>query len=141
MSGMYEFDKGTVVSRLNRWGRWKMASGVALGFSSMSAFMRLGGGTNPGDRFGDIDVECVETNEAVCVIPLFHQTVLYVEYALSYRESSAKAHKCGISTRRYREYLDLAHDHVAKKLNSRLISPPESDINPLNCSLVRPQTA
>lgn len=132
MDSLNTFDKGTVVSRLNRWGRWKMASGVALGYPSRSCFMRLDGGRDPHDRFDEIDHECIQTNSAVDGLPLFHQTVLYIEYALAYRESSVKAHKCGVSKRRYYEYLELAHEYVSKNLNLSLISPHKDDINLIN---------
>lgn len=132
MDSLYTFDKGTVVTRLNRWGRWKMASGVALGFSSMAAFMRLGGGSNQSDRFGEIDYECIQTNIAVELLPLFHQDVIRVEYLLAYSESSVKANRCGVKKRTYYEYLEKAHDYVAKNLNLSLNSPHKDDINLLN---------
>lgn len=141
MNKLFEFDKSTVVSRLNRWGRWKMASGVSLGYPSQSAFMRLGGGTNPADRFGDIDHECIETDAAVESLPLVHQLIVRVEYVLAYKDTAVKAHQCGVCKRSYHNYLIAAHEQVANKLNERLHVVHEFDINPLNCQLLRPATA
>jgi len=138
MNSLYEFDKSTVASRLIRWGRWKMASGVSLGYPSQSAFMRLGGGIDNRDRFGEIDHECVETDSAVEMLPLVHQLVVRVEYVSAYSDTAVKAHQCGICKRSYHNYLIAAHEQVANKLNERLRVVHEFDINPLNCQLLRP---
>lgn len=129
---LYKFDKTTVSSRLIRWGSWKMRSGVALGYPSMAAFVGLSGG-NPPDWCGQaIDSECVQTDAAVEQLTLFPQIVVRVEYVSGYKETAVKAHVCGISKRRYYEYLQLAHEQVANNLNLLLIRPHESDINQLN---------
>lgn len=141
MSRLFEHDKSTVVSRLIRWGRWKMASGVSLGYPSQSAFMRLGGGQdNNCDRFGDIDHECIETDAAVEALPLVHQVIIRVEYVLAYKDTAVKAHQCGVCKRSYHNYLIAAHEQVANKLNKSLRVVHEFDINPLNCQLLRPAT-
>ena len=132
------FDKSTVTSRLVRWGQWKMNSGVALGYPSESAFMRL----TPKDKNQEwmglaVDSECVQTNHAVEHLSLFPQIVIRVEYLSGYRETAVKAHVCGISKRRYHEYLQIAHVQVANNLNLLLISPHETGINLLNCLEVR----
>lgn len=139
MDSLYTFDKGTVVSRLNRWGRWKMASGVANGFPSQSAFMRLGG-VPPGDAWEGtaLDSECVQTNKAVSDLPGdVHKLVLRIEYVDSYKDSSVKAYRFGCSKRQYYNFLETAHKLVANNLNLNLQSVHRNDINMLSCLEVR----
>lgn len=134
---LYTFDKSTVSSRLIRWGQWKMMSGVALGYPSIAAFVGLSP-SSPGDWCGQaIDSECVQTNVAVEQLKLFPQVIVRVEYISGYKETAVKAHVCGVSKRRYYEYLQLAHEQVANNLNLLLIRPHESDINLLSCLEVR----
>ena len=131
------FDKTTVTSRLIRWGAWKMRSGVALGYPSMAVFMGLGG-SNPPDWCGQaIDSECVQTNLAVERLTLFPQVAIRVEYISGYKDTAVKAHLCGISKRRYYEYLQLAHQQVANSLNLLLISPHKHDTNMVSCLEMR----
>ena len=133
-SDLESFDKTTVSSRLIRWGAWKMRSGVALGYPSMVSFMRLGGGHS---AYDDVDSECIETDGAVEKLTLFPQITIRVEYVSGYKETAVKAHACGISKRRYYEYLQLAHEQVANNLNLMLISPHKHDTNMLNQLEVR----
>lgn len=131
------FDKTTVATRLIRWGAWKMKSGVALGYPSKVAFMRLGGEHQ--DWLGIVvDSECIQTDGAVEKLSLFPQVVIRVEYLLGYKETAVKAHVCGISKRRYYEYLQMAHEQVANNLNLMLISPRKRDTNMLSCLEMRP---
>lgn len=133
-SSLETFDKSTVTSRLIRWGAWKMRSGVALGYPSMVTFMRFGGGSS---GYDDVDSECIETNGAVEKMSLFPQVAIRVEYISGYKEIAVKAHVCGVSKRRYYEYLQMAHELVANNLNLRLISPHKNDTNMVNQLYVR----
>lgn len=137
MDSLYTFDKGTVVSRLNRWGRWKMASGVALGYPSSSLFMRLGGGNDQGSHYGEFDSECIETNRAVDLLPAIPMVVVRIEYVIGYKDTAVKAHACGISKRAYYNYLQSAHEMVANILNKDLHIVHESSINVLSVLEVR----
>lgn len=137
MDSLYTFNKDTVVSRLNRWGRWKMESGVALGFPSMAAFMRLGGGGSPGDHYDEFDSECIETNRAVDLLPAIPMFVIRIEYVIAYKDTAVKAQACGISKRAYYNYLQSAHEMVASLLNKDLRIVHESDINVLSVLEVR----
>ncbi|MXS81561.1 hypothetical protein [Nitrosomonas oligotropha] len=138
--GIYDLDAGSVDSRLRRWGAWKMQSGVALGFPSQSAFMRLVPAGDNHDRFGEIDHECIETNDAVELLPLIPQVVIRVEYVLAYSSVAVKAHQCGVCKRSYHNYLADAKKMFANILNKNLRVVHDYSINPLNCSSVRPQT-
>lgn len=138
---IYELDGGSVDSRLRRWGAWKMQSGVALGFPSQAAFMRLVPASDNHERFGEIDHECIETNEAVELLPLIPQVVIRVEYVLAYSSVAAKAHQCGICKRSYHNYLADAKKMFANILNKNLRVVHDSSINMANCSSVRPMTA
>lgn len=140
MDRLYDFDKSTVVSRLNRWGKWKMQSGVANGYPSRSAFMREAGGNDMTQRWDRLalDSECVQTDKAVECLPWIHFGVIRVEYVLAYKETAAKAYYCGVKKRRYYEFLAEAHEKVANELNLNLQSAHKNDINMLNESYVRP---
>ena len=137
MDSLYTFDKGTVVSRLNRWGRWKMASGVALGYPSRSCFMRLGGDNSPGDHYDEFDSECIETNRAVDLLPAIPMVVIRIEYVIGYKDTAVKAHACGVSKRAYYNYLQSAHEMVANILNKELRIVHDSSINVLSVLEVR----
>lgn len=138
-SKLETFDKSIVTSRLHRWGAWKMRSGVALGYQSMSSFMRLSGRSTTLENIVDeIDSECVQTDTAVNVLPYFHWVVIRAEYVLhAGKKGNEKAVICGVSKRAYYNYLDAAHSHVARNLNLLLISVHSSDINVLSVSKVR----
>lgn len=137
---IYDFDKSTVVSRLNRWGKWKMQSGVANGYPSRSAFMREAGGNDMTQRWDRLamDSECVQTDKAVECLPGIHQLIIRVEYVLAYKDTAVKAYSCGISKRQYYNFLTDAHNKVANALNLNLQSVHKNDINMINELYVRP---
>lgn len=137
MSNIYSFDRSTVVSRLVRWGKWKIGSGVALGYPNMSAFMRLTPNDTIQNIADEIGAECAQTNKAVEMLPLLHKLIIRVEYELAYKDIAVKAHSCGISKRQYYNFLTDAHDRVANNLNLCLQIVHENDINLLNVSGVR----
>ncbi|WP_145956215.1 hypothetical protein [Nitrosomonas ureae] len=134
---LYTFDKGTVSSRLIKWGQWKMRSGVALGYPSAAAFVGLNP-SSPSEWCGQaIDSECVQTNQAVEALPYVLLIVVRVEYISGYKDSAVKAHACGISKRSYYNYLDHAREIVANNLNLNLHMVHKNDINLLSCLEVR----
>lgn len=135
--GLTDLDEGTVDSRLVRWGKWKMQSGVALGYPSQAAFMRLVPAHINHDRFGEIDQECVETNDVIELLPYVHQIVVRVQYVLPYNSVAVKAHQCGVCKRSYHNYLAEAKKLFAKKLNDRLHMVHDFDINVLSRSVLR----
>jgi len=141
MGGLYELDGGSVDSRLRRWGAWKMGSAVALGLPSQAAFMRLAPASDNYDRFGEIDHECIETDDAVELLPLIPQLVIRVEYLSTYSSVAVKAHQCGIHKRTYHNYLSDAKTMFANILNKNLRVVHDYSINPVNCSSVRPVQA
>jgi hypothetical protein len=130
-------DAGTVDSRLVRWGKWKMRSGVALGYPKQAAFMNLSGvRRDPVLCADEIDSECVLTDRIVESLPLVHQTIVRVEYVIAYRESAAKAHACGVCKRSYYNYLNEAKRLFAESLNKSLRDVHSFDINAVSCRSV-----
>ncbi len=130
-------EKGTVVNRLTAWSRWKMASGVALGYPSKVSFMRIGtGGDIPTDRDGH-DAWCHETNDVVNQLPLFHQLIIRIEYLSEGGNTMTKAHKVGVDQRTFRRYLSNAYEQIGNIFNSGLRCCPNDDINMLDQLEVR----
>ena len=131
MHNLYALDKSSVGSRLNNWADWKMASGMSLGYPSMSSFTKMRvDGQRIEDFCAGIDSECIETDKAVQDLPYLHNIIIRVEYLSVYKESSIKAYKCGISKRAYYNYLDHAKELVANNLNL-LHNVHDCDINVL----------
>lgn len=124
--GIYDLDGSSVITRLQHWGRWKMSSGVSLGYPNQSAFMHLAISSTPHDRFGEIDSDCIETDKAVDLLPFVKQIIIRVEYVLPYSSVATKANHCGISKRSYYNYLVDAHEMVAQLINNnrRKINEP-----------------
>ncbi|WP_293006903.1 hypothetical protein [Nitrosomonas sp.] len=132
-SGIFLFDKSTVVSRLVRWGSWKMDSCVALGYPSMSPFMRMTPSATVGAIQDEIDSECLQTDRVVMSLSDVHKLVVRNEYVLhSDKKSSERAAITGFSKRTYYDYLGCAHSEIAKSLNLMLTSSHTSSINVLN---------
>lgn len=131
MHNLYALDKSSVGSRLNNWADWKMASGVSLGYPSMSSFTKMRvDGQGIEDFCAGIDRECIETDKAVQDLPYLHNIIIRVEYLSVYKESSIKARKCGISKSVYYRHLDHAKELIAKNLNL-LHNADTCDINVL----------
>lgn len=133
MSDLYTFDKSTVVSRLHRWGQWKMNSCNAGGYPSKSAFMRDAPIDPNSNRFffNEIDSECIETNRAIDNLPHVPMIVIRVEYLSNHRKVSDKAIACGITKDYYYKCLKNAHELVAKELNLYLHGSGSFGINVL----------
>ncbi|MBY0498306.1 MAG: hypothetical protein K2P74_01655 [Nitrosomonas sp.] len=136
---LYELDKSTVVSRLHRWGAWKMRSGVALGYPAMSAFMNLSGRATTLEHIADeIDSECRQTNDAFEKLYFFPRSAIYVEYVIGVGKSrDEKACLCGCQRTAYYKYLESGHIEFSRILNLMLHSADKTDINLLNVSKVR----
>lgn len=134
-SSIYDFDKSTVTSRLVRWGAWKMNSGVALGYPSMSTFMRLTPSVSMSHIQDEVGSECAQTDRAVMSLSDIHKLVIRNEYVLhTDKRVTERAAITGLSKRTYYDYLDCAHAYVARELNLLLISSHTSGINVLNVS-------
>ncbi len=129
---LYSFDKSTIGSRLNEWAKWKMASGVALGFPSQSAFIQevVDNGRTK-EAYVPVNQDCSALNIIVDSLPHLYQIIIRVEYLSVYKDSEVKAHKVGISKRAYYNYLDHAKELIANSLNLSLINVHTSGINVL----------
>lgn len=137
-SKLETFDSSIVTSRLIRWGAWKLNSCVALGYPSMSTFMKMTPSATIKSIQDEIDSECKQTHEAVVQLNDLHQLIIRNEYVLhSDKKVSERAAITGFSKRQYYEHLKNSHIKIAERLNLLLISPHTSGINLLNVSKVR----
>ncbi|MBY0474204.1 MAG: hypothetical protein K2Q13_03970 [Nitrosomonas sp.] len=132
------FDSSIVTSRLVRWGAWKLNSCVALGYPSMSTFMKMTPSASMSTIQDEIDSECKQTNESVLQLNDLHQLIIRNEYVLySDRKAVERAAITGFKKRQYYDHLKCAHIEIAKRLNLLLISPHTSGINVLSVSEMR----
>lgn len=121
-----------VINRLTRWAKWKMESGVQLGFKSHVNFLRLAGGSDWRDE--SIDSECIETNQAVEQLPELHKALIRVEYLSTMRDELHKVHVMGCCVRSFRQWKHDAHTKIANHLNLRLTMVPGKRHNAVNSS-------
>lgn len=136
-----DMERVTVIGYLVDWAKWKYRSGEALGFPSMSSFMRIGSGPTPGERsYDDVDSWCVATNLAYKQLPPYLRNVVEMEYLSVYKTVAIKANMLRISKRTYHNRLNEAYDLLAKKLTLHLHSLHDSDTFLLN-QLEMPQQA
>ena len=91
-----------VVNRLLKWSKWKLQTGVALGYPSQVSFMRL---VPPGTNFADprIEADCILTDRAVNLLPEVFKLVIRLEYIDAIPSMEQKAHCYGKSRRVYGE--------------------------------------
>jgi hypothetical protein len=120
-------EEAIAVGRLMRWARWKMDSGVQLGFKSHVNFLKLAGGRDWRDE--SIDSECVQTNEAVEQLPELHKALIRVEYLSTCLDEQFKAHAFGCCIRSWRQWKKDAHAKIVNYLNIRLTMVPVSEHN------------
>lgn len=131
-SDMYLLDKTTIGSRLNEWARWKLASGVALGYPSRSAFTQTKvDNQRTKESYASVDHECSAMNDAVDSLPHLHHIIIRVEYLSGYKDTAVKAYNVGVSKRAYYNYLDEAKKLIANSLNISLHNVHTCDINVL----------
>jgi len=129
---LYEFDKSSVGYRLNEWAKWKLESGVALGFPTHAAFIHTKvDNQRTKESYVVVDQQCNELNDIVDKLPYLHHIIIRVEYLSGYKDSAVKAYKVGVSKRAYYNYLDHAKELIANNLNLSLINVHSSGINVL----------
>lgn len=112
-------DQAIVINRLTRWARWKLASGVKLGYKSKVNYMRLVGGDSIQPDVG-IEMECEQTNQAFEQLPIVQKEVIRMEYLSTAGNEVAKAYRMGISVRTYRNYKNAAYDMLGNILGNAL---------------------
>ena len=123
-----------VINRLFKWAKWKMNSGVALGYKSQVSFTRLSGGRDPNLGYDErYDVECQFTERAVNLLPELHKALLRLEYLSTVISEDQKAYCFGTSRRTYRQYRQQAYQMLGNLLDSLLSCSPDGDINPVKC--------
>lgn len=103
--------KAIIVNRLIRWARWRLGSGVHLGFNKQVSFLKF----TPSSTTGHdvlIEQDCMETDAAYNLLPLLHQSVIRLEYLSDIRNDEDKARCVGISVRSFRQYRNDAYDKI-----------------------------
>lgn len=105
-----------VINRLLRWARWKMNTGNALGYPGQVSFLRL---VPSATHFPDpgIEAECILTERAYEMLPVLHQSVLWVEFLSTKINYMDKAHYFGRSVRNYRKCLEEAYAGMGNALD------------------------
>lgn len=112
-----------VINRLIKWSKWKMGSGVSLGYKRQVNFVRLSGGRDQSLGYDDgYDADCHLTDKAVDLLPEVYKLVIRVEYIDKLRDENAKAHRYGKSRRTYREDRDRAYLLLGNLLDALLNS-------------------
>ncbi len=125
-------DESAVISRLERWARIKMQSGVKLGYPHESAFRRLTpSGTIPLVDHG-IETEFHQTEAAFRMLPEIPQLVIRKEFLSTCRDEPSKAHQLGVSVRTLRQYKHNAYQMLANILNIRLTHGAEKIYKSVN---------
>lgn len=133
MIGGDAMDEAVVVNRLLRWAKWKMRSGVALGFKPSVNFYRLAGGASQ-DYNQVIDSECIETENAVNQLPVMLRELIRIEYLGIGSDESLKSECFGCCVRSFRKWKRVAHKKLVKILKIDLTMVPVSEYNSVSCS-------
>lgn len=123
---------GTTVLRLLRWARWKMQSGVNLGYKPQVNFMRLSPSTSSTwDSL--VDRECIETDMAFCQLPELDKLIIRIEYLSTANTDNEKSFAFGASVRTYRHYKKVAHIKLERIIKDQqlLQSSHQDDIKRL----------
>lgn len=113
-----------VVNRLLRWARWKMQTGVALGYPSQVSFVRLAPATT---HFRDpgIDADCMVTDKAVMLLPEIYKLVIRLEYIDAIPSMEQRAHCYGKSRRVYGEDRATAYRLIGNAIDTLIDSRQE----------------
>ena len=122
-------NEGTVIIRLTHWARWKMQSGVELGYKRRVNFIRLAGeNSTPPDC--NYDLECQQTDEAVNLLPVVPREVIRVEYLSTAKNDVSKADRLGVSVRTLQNYRHDAYRLLGNILSSGLTHGAEKVYKP-----------
>ncbi|SHM05578.1 hypothetical protein SAMN05216428_11293 [Nitrosospira sp. Nsp11] len=114
-----------VVNRLIKWARWKLDTGVALGYPSQSSFTRL---VPPPPYFHDprIDADCLLTDRAVNLLPEVYKLVIRLEYIDAIPSEMQRAHCYGKSRRTYRDDRTTAYTMLGHLIDTLMSSRQEA---------------
>lgn len=122
-----------VVNRLLKWAKWKLQTGVALGYPSQTNFMRLAPATS---TFHDprLDADCLLTDRAVNLLPEVYKLVIRLEYIDAIPSLMQKAHCYGKSQRTYLLDRKTAYEMLGRLIDE-LLNRNEESANNLLISL------
>lgn len=115
-----------VINRLSKWAIWKHKGATAgLGYPSQSPFMRLAPAST---YFNDpgLDSDCSLTESAFKLLPIIHQSVIWVEYMSGKMNFNDKAHYFGRSVRNYRKCLEEAYAGIGNVLDTLMHTRQEA---------------
>jgi hypothetical protein len=105
-----------VINRLLRWANWKVKGTAGLGYPSQVSFIRLAPQTTH-YRDPGLDTECLMTEKAYWMLPIMHQSVIWVEFLSTKINYMDKAHYFGGSPRRYVRCLNEAYKLLGNQLD------------------------
>lgn len=121
-------EKSTLESRLAEWARWKLQSGSHNGFPKSSSFTHLAvdNGRRYGHTYEEIDLYCIETDNAVNSLDKEYIEIIRVEYLLNTgretQEMKLKCELCGLQSRKgYYERLNRAYNALLEIFNKEFI--------------------
>lgn len=108
-----------VVNRLLKWARWKLQTGVALGYPSRVSFLRL---TPPAfdERDPRLDADCLMTDRAVNLLPEVYKLVIRLEYIDAIPSLMQKAHCYGKSQRTFLLDRKTAYEMIGRLIDECL---------------------
>lgn len=121
-------EKSTLESRLSDWARWKLHSGSHNGYPKSSSFTHLAvdNGRRYENTYEEIDLYCIDTDNAVNSLPEEYHAIIRVEYLLNtsgkeFSESKLKCELCGLQSRKgYHERLNRAYAALLKIFDRQL---------------------
>ena len=116
--------EATVVNRLLKWSKWKMQTGVSLGYPSQVTFIRLAPQTT---HFRDpgIDADCLLTDRAVNFLPEVYKLVIRLEYIDAIPDEDHRVRCYGKSRRTYRDDRATAYMMVGNLIDTLINSRQE----------------
>jgi hypothetical protein len=120
-------EKSTLESRLTEWARWKLQSGSHNGYPKSSSFTHLSvdNGRRYNHTYEEIDLYCIETDNAVNSLDNDYIEIIRVEYLLNTgreaQEMKLKCELCRLQSRKgYYERLNRAYSALLNIFDRQL---------------------
>ncbi len=108
-----------VINRLLKWARWKLNTGLTLGYPSQVNFVRLAPGTTHFPDAG-IELDCNLTDKAINLLPEIYKIIIRLEYIDTFNNEEQRAHCYGKSRRTYRSDRATAYQLLGNLLDSNI---------------------
>lgn len=121
-------EKSTLQSRLSDWAKWKLYSGSHLGYPKSSSFTHLAvdNGRRYDHTYEEIDLYCIDTDNAVNSLPKEFHEIIRVEYLLNtsgkeFSEIKLKCELCRLQSRKgYHGRLNNAYELLIKYFDEKI---------------------